>query len=172
LGTLAAQEEASRSEERRRILTVLAGKSEGLSVSEIMVAAELRNRNAADILLFKMKEAGEVAHLKRGIYCLLEYAGKIGKKERLDGETTEIKAESDNLSDLSDLSRGTAPPPVGKIGNGTEPNLCAHCHRGGETRRVACAGVEAWVHRQCEDNWLAAFVGNIPDFLDRRGELS
>jgi len=86
LGTVSAQEEAARYEERRRILTALPGKSEGLSIAEIMVAAELRNRNAADILLFKMKEAGEVAHPKRGIYCLPEHAGKIGKKERKIGQ--------------------------------------------------------------------------------------
>jgi hypothetical protein len=118
LGTAASQEEANRSEERRRILTALAGKGDGLSVTEIMVAAELRNRNATDILLFKMKEAGEIAHPKRGLYCLPEYAGKIGKKERLDDEVTENKAESGNLSNLSDLSGDTAPPPVGKINLG------------------------------------------------------
>ncbi len=83
-----------------------------------MVAAELRNRNAADILLFKMKEAGEIAHPKRGVYCLPEYAGKIGKKERLDDEAAENKAENVNLSNLSDLSGGISQSPTGKIGNG------------------------------------------------------
>ena len=70
------------------------------------MAARLRNRNAADILLFKMKGDGEIAHPRRGIYCLPEHAGKIGKKERLVTQPTENKEQGANLSDLSDLSEG------------------------------------------------------------------
>ena len=104
LGTVAAQDEVHRSEERVRILTVLKSAPDGLSVPEIIMAAQLRNRNAADILLFKMKGGGEIANPRRGIYCLPQHAGKIGKKERLAGQPTENKAQGDNLSDLSDLS--------------------------------------------------------------------
>ena len=106
LGTVAAQDEAHRSEERSRILTALKGAPDGLSVPEIIVAARLRNRNAADILLFKMKGDGEIAHPRRGIYCLPEHAGKIGKKERLVTQPTENKEQGADLSDLSDLSEG------------------------------------------------------------------
>ena len=121
LGTAASQEEANRSEQRQRILTVLAGKNEGLSVSEIMVAAELRNRNATDQLLFRMKEAGEVAHPKRGIYCLPEYASKIDKIRKIDDEATENKAGNGNLTNL--MNRGISTPPIEKIGLGPEGAL-------------------------------------------------
>ena len=106
LGTVAAQDEVHRSEERVRILAALKSAPDGLSVSEIIVAAQLRNRNAADLLLFKMKGDGEIANPRRGIYCHPEHAGKIGKKERLARQPSENKEQGADLSDLSDLSEG------------------------------------------------------------------
>ena len=103
-----------------RILTVLKSAPDGLSVPEIIMAAQLRNRNAADILLFKMKGGGEIANPRRGIYCLPEHAGKIGKKERLAAQATENKEQGADLSDLSDLSEG-ANLSAGGNGHATEP---------------------------------------------------
>ena len=117
LGTVAAQDEVHRSEERVRILTVLKSAPDGLSVPEIIMAAQLRNRNAADILLFKMKGGGEIANPRRGIYCLPEHAGKIGKKERLAAQPSENK---DQGADLSGLSEG-ANLSAGGNGHATEP---------------------------------------------------
>jgi hypothetical protein len=101
---LGAAVEVNRSDERARVLALLENASGGLSVSDIMAGAQLRNRNAADILLFKMKQDGEIARPLRGIYCLSRYAGKIGKKERSGVQTPESTEENGNLSDLSDLS--------------------------------------------------------------------
>jgi hypothetical protein len=77
---LGAAVEVNRSDERARVLALLENASGGLSVSDIMAGAQLRNRNAADILLFKMKQDSEIARPLRGVYCLPRYAGKIGKK--------------------------------------------------------------------------------------------
>jgi hypothetical protein len=78
------------SHQRGRVLAALEDAGEGLAVAEIVVAAQLRNRNAADILLFKMTKAGETERVRRGVYGLpgtvaklaAKDTGKIGKKER------------------------------------------------------------------------------------------
>ena len=45
--------------------------------------AELRNRNATDILLHKMVKDGEIVRAERGLYGLPgKDSGKIGKKDR------------------------------------------------------------------------------------------
>ena len=74
--------------------------NDGLAIAEIMVAAELRNRNAVDILLFRMSKAGKIERVKRGVYGLpgtvarlaAKNMGKIGKKERSRSEATETTA--------------------------------------------------------------------------------
>lgn len=88
------------SAQRGRILAALEDADEGLAVSEIVIAAQLRNRNAADLLLFKMCKADEIERVKRGIYGLPGTAaklpakdpGQIGKKERSRTQTTEPTA--------------------------------------------------------------------------------
>jgi hypothetical protein len=67
-----------------------------------------------------MKEAGEIAHPKRGIYCLPEYASKIDKKERSDAQATGNSSESGNLTDRTNLTGGSATAPVRKIAHGAE----------------------------------------------------
>ena len=109
LGTAA---DVHRSNERAAILRALeAAGDDGLSVAEIMAATESQNRNATDILLFKMTETGEVSRVKRGVYArnLSDLSdppssGKIGKKERYDSQGIENIIENSNLSNLSDLS--------------------------------------------------------------------
>jgi hypothetical protein len=79
---LGAAEDIHRSDERARIVAALKdAPSDGMSVPEIMVAAEMPNRNAADLLLFKMRSDGEVRRLRRGVYALPEKDGKEGKKD-------------------------------------------------------------------------------------------
>ena len=54
----------------------------------MLLRAQLRSRNAADILLYKMTKAGEIEWVKRGVYGLpgtvaklaAKDTGKIGKK--------------------------------------------------------------------------------------------
>ena len=72
------------------MLTALADAPEGLAIHEIMLKAQLRNRNSTDILLCKMVKAGEIERVKRGVYgqvgtlanLAAKDTGKIGKKER------------------------------------------------------------------------------------------
>jgi hypothetical protein len=83
--------------QRGRVLVALEDADEGLTIAEIVVAAQLRNRNAADILLLKMTKAGEIERVGRGVYGLpgtrakfaAKNAGKIGKKERSSNQVTE-----------------------------------------------------------------------------------
>jgi len=70
-----------------------------------MAETQLRNRNAADLLLSKMAAAGEITRVKRGVYCLPQYAGQIGQKGQKDTQPSEITNKNVNLSFLSDLSR-------------------------------------------------------------------
>ena len=74
--------------ERAAVLTAVSyAGSDGMSIAEIMVATGRRDRNAVDQLLFKMHRDGDLTRIKRGVYG----AGKIGKKERNEGQTTEIQ---------------------------------------------------------------------------------
>jgi hypothetical protein len=107
-----------RSAERTRILTALAKAPEGLQVAEIMAAANVRSRNAADVLLLKMAEAGDIERIKRGLYGLPGTIDKIrakvaeavrgkknGKKERSWPNNSEDQNDTNlsvNLSDEKD----------------------------------------------------------------------
>jgi hypothetical protein len=108
--------EVQRSDERTRIIKVLTAAPDGLSVTEIMAGAELRNRNAADILLFKLAEAGVIERVKRGLYGLpgtlerikenVRATVKKGKKER-SGQNPSDAQEGSNLSaNVSDGKEG------------------------------------------------------------------
>jgi hypothetical protein len=70
------------SAQRARVLAALQDAAEGLPVAEIKVAAELPTRNAADVLLYKMTNAGEIERVKRGVY-------------RLPAAETSVRAEED-----------------------------------------------------------------------------
>jgi hypothetical protein len=109
---LGAAAEVHRSAERAAIIAALdRADSDGLSVSEIMAATESRNRNNTDVLLHKMKEDGEIIRVKRGIYAAVsgrnltvKDAGKIDKKERSLSQDTEPVTQSDDLTNLTDLT--------------------------------------------------------------------
>jgi len=86
---------------------ILALKTAGqpLTTREIMDDAEMRNRNATDILLGKMVKDGEILRVGRGRYSLSsENSGQNGQKERLSKEVTDSIDKITDLSDLSDLS--------------------------------------------------------------------
>ena len=66
------------------------------------------------------------AHPKRGIYCLPEYASKIDKIRKIDDQDTENNSKSSDLTNLIDLTGGTATTPLRKIGHGVaEPEIVA-----------------------------------------------
>lgn len=96
---LGAAADVYRSAERNRVLVALQGGQK--QAKELMLDAELRNRNAADILLHKMVKDGEIVRAERGLYGLPgKDSGKIGK-ERSETKAFETKDENGNLSDLS-----------------------------------------------------------------------
>jgi AAA domain len=117
--------EVQRSSERQRILTVLASAPNGMGVAEILVAASLVSRAAADKLLFHMLRDGDVTKIRRGVYSLPSIAmsgatGKIGKKVRSDVNTLKKQQDKPRSPDLTDLtaspqfspSVATSGPPV------------------------------------------------------------
>jgi AAA domain len=104
---LGSTAEIQRSKERGSILAALQNAGGELSVKEIMAATDLHNRNAVDILLFKMRQAGEVERPRRGFYRLPTDTGKIKQKERLIDKEPDSIEENGDLSNLSDLSGQT-----------------------------------------------------------------
>ena len=60
-------------------------------------------------------------------------------------------------------------PPFGEKEAATA-RRCAHCDQPGSLLECHYGDVSPWLHRGCIDAWSAAFVGDIPSFLDRRGE--
>jgi RecA-family ATPase len=74
--------EVQRSSERARVIAVLEAAGQPLSPKEIMMEAGMPNRNAIDLLLFKMARDGEVERVMRGRYNLPSKSnGQIGQEE-------------------------------------------------------------------------------------------
>jgi hypothetical protein len=97
--------DVNRSAERRRVIAALKEAGGPLQAKDIWVAAELRNRNATDLLLGKMVRDGEIVRADRGRYAPPDTdAGQIGQKERSETQDSDFGEETDNLSNLSDLS--------------------------------------------------------------------
>ena len=131
---LGAAVEVRRSAERNRALEALRQAGRPFDVKDIQLAAELRTRNAADILLGKMVRDGEIVRAERGRYALPTTDGQISgqlrggvfskvRKDRTDGqitgETPHLKEENEvgNLStDLSaDLSNAADRPNLSNL---------------------------------------------------------
>ena len=74
--------EVHRSDERKKVLTALADLPDGLAVSEIQVAAELGTRGAADMLLSRMVQHGEIIRAGRGRYSLPQYVREKREKDQ------------------------------------------------------------------------------------------
>ena len=64
--------EVHRSNDRARVLEVLAAAGRPLPVKEIQTRADLPSRNAADSLLFRMVEAGEIKRVAKSVYDLAD----------------------------------------------------------------------------------------------------
>jgi hypothetical protein len=115
--------EVHRSDERRRVIDALANAGEPLSVKEIMAAAEIKSRNAIDLLLSRMGADGEVVRVRKGVYDLSDQQ-KMRQIDRQmsfteqDGEDSNTWPRETDLSvDLSALSgsdRSPAPTTVVK----------------------------------------------------------
>jgi hypothetical protein len=100
--------EVQRSTERGRVIAALKAAGQSLSVQQIMMEAEMSNRNAVDILLGKMAKDGEIVRVARGRYNLSGKGnGQIGQKERKDNQVSDFFGKNVNLSNLSDLSGRT-----------------------------------------------------------------
>ncbi|MCJ2120651.1 helicase RepA family protein [Methylobacterium sp. J-001] len=67
---LGAAADVRRSDERNLILDALRNSPEPMSPKDIMLSAGLENRNALDVMLFRMVTAGEIDKAGRGLYCL------------------------------------------------------------------------------------------------------
>ncbi len=79
--------EVHQSDERGRVLVALEGANQGLSVSEIIAAANLASRGAADKLLLRMAGAGQVEKIKRGLYGLPGTVSRLQREKREKSET-------------------------------------------------------------------------------------
>jgi hypothetical protein len=101
-----------RSAERSQVIAALTEAGGPLLVGEIMAQTGLK-RNAADLLLGRMVKDGDILRVGRGRYGLPGLATnsrQIGQKERSDQEAAEIAEQTDDLSNLSDLSEGDLAP--------------------------------------------------------------
>jgi hypothetical protein len=111
VGTVAQRDEQAQSAARAKVLDALKEAGAPMGIPDIMLATETDNRNAVDLLLGKMFATGQIKRVGRGLYCHPDHVpdkqkdrGQIGQKERLDSQSTEIKKENGNLSNLSNLS--------------------------------------------------------------------
>jgi hypothetical protein len=98
--------EVLRSAERSRVLRALQGAPAGLSSSEIASMAELRNRNAADLLLSRMAADGLIERVKRGQYALPGTRASLvpkkeGQKDRQRHKSLKIEDDKHLSVDLS-----------------------------------------------------------------------
>ena len=62
--------EVHRSNERSRIVSALTGFPDGLVIKEIMAAAEVPDRSAVDMLLYRIVKDGEIERPGRGRHKL------------------------------------------------------------------------------------------------------
>jgi hypothetical protein len=93
--------EVQRSLERERITAALRASGGPLSVQDLVIEAEMRNRNATDILLSRLVKEGAIVRVARGKYALPKINGQIGQKERTAPQAAGFVDKYSNLSDLS-----------------------------------------------------------------------
>jgi hypothetical protein len=95
---------------------VLATAPDGMNSTKIASAAALRGRNAADLLLSRMVQDGEIERVKRGLYGLngtraslsAEKLRQKGQKDRTKLKLLKSQSDSQRSVDLSDLSHPSA----------------------------------------------------------------
>jgi hypothetical protein len=104
--------EIQRSTERSRVHAVLATAPDGMSSTEIAAAAGLNGRNAADLLLSRMVQDGQIERVKRGLYGVhgtrsnlsAEKPRQKRQKDRLEPKPLKSQLDSQRSVNLSDLS--------------------------------------------------------------------
>jgi hypothetical protein len=95
-------DEIHQSDQRARVLAALASAADGLSTSEIISLAGLVSRTAADKLLLRMVDDGQIHRIKRGFFSLPAATrsprpatpGEKGEKGR--SEPKSLKEQGDN----------------------------------------------------------------------------
>ena len=156
--------EVFRSGERNRVIAALEEAGAVQSVTEIMAAAGIKSRGAADMLLGRMVRDGVLRKVGRGVYQL----------EALDREkfpqTNETQGRFGASNDLTDLTQGSedsaaAPAGAPEAAHRANPSrppepLCDHC---GQVLRLGDNG-RAWnwsgrpdgilLHARCEAPWF------------------
>jgi RecA-family ATPase len=90
--------EVRRTDERTVILDVLKDATEPMTPKDILIAAELTNRNALDQLLYRMAKAGDIEKAGRGQYSLpgskISKIGKIDEKTSVNSEPNQSYGQS------------------------------------------------------------------------------
>jgi hypothetical protein len=108
--------EIQRSTERSRVRAVLATAPDGMSSTEVRAAVGLNGRNAADVLLSRMVQDGEIERVKRGLYGLIGTRGNLSteklrqkrQKDRSNLKPLKSQLDGQRSVDLSDLSHPSA----------------------------------------------------------------
>jgi AAA domain/Transcriptional regulator, AbiEi antitoxin len=156
--------EVFRSVERNRVIAALEESGEALSVTEIMAAAGIKSRGAADMLLSRMVRDGVLRKVSRGKYEL----------EALDrGKHTQPPEAQDEFgvsNDLTHLTQGSADSAAApdealrpaRVPNASRPPdpLCDHCGQllrpgdNGQAWNWSGRPDGIWLHARCEAPWL------------------
>jgi hypothetical protein len=156
--------EVFRSGERNRVIAALEEAGEALSVTEIMAAAGIKSRGAADMLLGRMVRDGVLRKVGRGRYEL-----EALDREK-DAQSPEAQGEFGASNDLTHLTQGSADSaaaPDDALGSARPANLsrppgpvCDHC---GQLLRPDHNGQVwdwpgrpdgIWLHPRCEEPWF------------------
>jgi hypothetical protein len=138
--------EIQRSTERSRVRAVLATAPDGMSSTEVRATAGLNGRNAADLLLSRMVQDGEIERVKRGLYGLIgtranlsaEKLRQKGQKDRSKLKPLKSQLDGQRSVDLSDLSHPSAATDFDRIPmplrGRSNYDPCRNRHRAGATR--------------------------------------
>jgi hypothetical protein len=103
--------EVRKTDERKAILRALEEAEGPMSVKDIMLATESTNRNAVDLLLFKMAKAGDIDRAGRGLYI---FPGKIAERNSERNDAPKSGAVGEPAPNLS--ANLSTPGKIGKKG--------------------------------------------------------
>jgi hypothetical protein len=108
-----------RSTERSKVLAALATAPDGMSSTEIKGAAGLQGRGAADSLLSRMVQNGDIERLKRGVYGAKGTTARLAAQNAAKANLSAQKAKSRQMrqkdrSELEPLKNQSydSPPPI------------------------------------------------------------
>ncbi len=171
--------EVFRSEERGRIVAALEEAGEALSVTEIMAAARIKSRGAADMLLGRMVRDGVLRRCGRGRYELDELDRE---KDTKPPETQSEFGASNDLTHLTrnpgDASKSHEAPGPAHPANGTKESTDRFCDHCGSPSTAADPlrpwdwqgrSESIWLHSRCEETWLENEVPAVTGVKEVRG---